>query len=294
MGFKHWLSKKIAHWLSKESKAEDFLACDFNQLSTEIRPGDILLVEGHSRVSNIIRFLTQSSWTHAALCLGSHNNIKNSKLHEHLMNHYGGDKNEILLIEEYLGKGVVVTPLSKYRAKNLRICRPMKLMPDDTTRVLDYCVGRIGYDYNLRQIFDLMRLLLPITFLPRRLFSSLYRFSLDGNKKNVCSSLLAEAFHNVQFPILPKIITDENGEILMIPRNPNLFAPRDFDYSPYFEIIKSPLFGMNLRSVYHELPWAKPGIISNDDDGLFDISVTNRKKKIIIPKMGKEPRCETD
>ena len=40
-------------------------------LEATLRPGDVLLVEGESRVSMAIKVLTQSNWSHAALFVGT-------------------------------------------------------------------------------------------------------------------------------------------------------------------------------------------------------------------------------
>ncbi len=42
-----------------------------DQLAAALRPGDVLLVEGESRISMAIKFLTQSTWSHGALFVGS-------------------------------------------------------------------------------------------------------------------------------------------------------------------------------------------------------------------------------
>ena len=39
-------------------------------LATALAPGDVLLVEGNTRVSGAIKYLTQSTWSHAALYIG--------------------------------------------------------------------------------------------------------------------------------------------------------------------------------------------------------------------------------
>lgn len=288
MDLSDWVSQKISQFLSKEPEISIFPPCDFNSLYRDIRPCDVLLVEGFSRVSKTIKFLTHSTWSHAALCIGKHTYIKNQKLHEHLLNNYIGDKEEILLIEPVIGRGVSVSPLSKYHMNNLRLCRPVGLTQEDTTRVIDYCIGKVGYSYNLRQIFDLMRLLSPITIFPRRLFSSLYRINTEGEKKSICSSIIAEAFQSVQFPILPSIIVSKNGEIELAPRNTNLYSPKDFDYSPYFEIIKAPLFGMTNKAMYRKLPWNKKGLFSNDHENFF--IQKNYKPALTV----KDPVRETD
>ena len=63
----------------------------------------------------------------------------------------------------------------------------------------------------------------------------------------ICSTLIAQAFQSVHYPILPDVeklaefdprkARHTVREILHI-RHYSLFAPRDFDLSPYFDIIK--------------------------------------------------------
>jgi hypothetical protein len=63
----------------------------------------------------------------------------------------------------------------------------------------------------------------------------------------ICSTLLAEAFQTVRYPILPRVKTldddrkvksaEARREILHI-RHHSLYAPRDFDLSPYFAVVK--------------------------------------------------------
>jgi hypothetical protein len=62
----------------------------------------------------------------------------------------------------------------------------------------------------------------------------------------------------VNYPILPIITADNNDQIRFYKRNFRLFVPADFDYSPYFTIIKFPVWGKNKPSkhtLYHTLPW---------------------------------------
>ena len=37
---------------------------DFDALLRVIRPGDVILVDGDQRVSEVIKYLTQSTWSH--------------------------------------------------------------------------------------------------------------------------------------------------------------------------------------------------------------------------------------
>ena len=65
----------------------------------------------------------------------------------------------------------------------------------------------------------------------------------------ICSTLIAQAFESVRYPILPIIERVPSGdplhpdcieEILHV-RSYTLYVPRDFDVSPYFAIVKPTL-----------------------------------------------------
>jgi hypothetical protein len=66
-------------------------------------------------------------------------------------------------------------------------------------------------------------------------------FGSGDPTKIICSALIAQAFDAVRYPILPKITRAASRkarrEILHI-RDSSLYMPRDFDISPYFEIVK--------------------------------------------------------
>ena len=69
----------------------------------------------------------------------------------------------------------------------------------------------------------------------------------------ICSALIAQSFECVRYPILPKVTPVENEsarqEILEI-RHSSLYAPRDFDISPYFEVVKPTIVnGFDYRSM---------------------------------------------
>src|SRR3569623_1368950 len=65
------VGKLSAGYLQKEVPGyEPFTPSDPEHLRGIIAPGDVLLVEGNSRISGIIKYLTQSTWSHAALYVG--------------------------------------------------------------------------------------------------------------------------------------------------------------------------------------------------------------------------------
>src|SRR5947199_250325 len=65
------IGQLIAGYLQKEVPGyEPFTPSDPEHLRGVIEPGDVLLVEGNNRISGIIKYLTQSTWSHGALYVG--------------------------------------------------------------------------------------------------------------------------------------------------------------------------------------------------------------------------------
>lgn len=62
------LGRAMGRWLEAESPGfEPLVPVAFDQLARSLRIGDVLLVEGRARISTAIKYLTQSTWSHAAL-----------------------------------------------------------------------------------------------------------------------------------------------------------------------------------------------------------------------------------
>jgi len=273
----------MSGWLNKEDETDYYglPLTDYERLCDEIRQVDVLLVEGRSRVSEVIKAVTFSPWTHAALYIGRLDQIRDGTVQNRIAEHYRGDPREQLLIEAMLGEGTVITLLSKYKRKHLRICRPRGLARSDRDRVIAYAVSQLGYDYDVRHLLDLYRFLLPYVFVPKRWRSTLFEYNAGESTKTVCSCMLGQAFGLVDYPILPVAERLNEEEFKLYKTNPRLYCPRDFDYSPYFDIIKYPFFDFDVAT-YRALPWDSDGVIYNmGDERLF--SRRREEEKKIIP-----------
>ena len=264
-----WLGRKIVRWLTNEHPQANPPLCDFDRIRYEVRPCDVILVEGRSRVAEIIRTVTQSPWSHSALYIGRIHDIDDPEVRERVLSFYNGDPNEQLVIEAWLGEGTVVNPLDKYQGDTLRVCRPTGLTRQDAQQVMKFTLQHLGFDYDLRQLLDLARFLFPYSVIPRRWRSSLFEHNAGTPTRSVCSSMIAAAFDSVKFPVLPVLEEKQDGSLRMIPRNSRMFTPRDFDYSPYFDIIKCPHLDFGKRPSYRELPWDRKGRICNDNGECF-------------------------
>ncbi len=272
-----WLKAKLwdrlwnatVKWLNTEKNGFEIPPNDFRQLCCEIRPGDIILVEGRSRVSEVIKLVMQSPWTHSALYIGYLHNIKDPLLLQKIKQYYHEDPEAPLIIEALLGEGTVVHSIEKYNKDHLRICRPSNITPKDAQQVIEYSIAKLGSEYYVRQLLDLARFLFPYSLLPRRWRSTLFMHNTGSATQTVCSSMISEAFAQIQFPILPVTKKLKNGQYSMFMRNPKLVTPKDFDFSPYFEIIKYPIYGFDHVAMYKKMPWNKEGLICHEPDNCY-------------------------
>lgn len=221
-------------------------------LAAVLQPADVLLVEGDTRISAAIKYLTQSTWSHAALCVGD------------ALGAPPPGAAPRVLIEADIEAGVHAVPLSRYAHMHTRICRPVGLTAADRAAVIEFAVARIGYRYDLRNLFDLARYLVPTPPVPRRWRRRLIALGSGDPTRAICSTLIAEAFQSVRYPILPEIVPAHSGdpahahyyaELYHI-RDHSLFAPRDFDISPYFAIVKPTI---ETGFDYRALQWDEPG-----------------------------------
>ena len=139
----------------------------------------------------------------------------------------------------------------------------MNLTPEDRAAVVKFMIDHIGIQYDTRNILDLARYLFPTPPVPVRWRRRLIELGSGEPTRAICSTLIAKAFQQVNYPILPRIeyvkghrhaaSAYSRREILHI-RHHSLFTPRDFDLSPYFAIIKPTIEnGFD----YKRIVWAK-------------------------------------
>jgi hypothetical protein len=219
-------------------------------LRAVLRPGDVLLVEGDSRFATAIKYLTQSTWSHAALYVGVHA-------------HQSRGAMKHAFVEADVVDGVRMVDVETFAGYHTRICRPVGLDDDGCRRVAGYAIDRIGMRYDLRNIIDLVRYLLPTPPVPIAWRRRMLAFGGGDPTRAICSTLIALAFQSIRYPILPVTRRHDPAspecpgcfeERLHI-RHHRLFAPRDFDVSPYFQIVK-PTIAAGFD--YRALAWDEP------------------------------------
>ncbi len=252
----NWLWQHAVNWLNAESEANSVVEVfDFDRLLADTQPADVILVEGRAHVSEVIKIVTLSPWTHVGLTIGSLDSMTDPLMRKKVSEFYQGDPSQPLIIESLLGHGTVLNPLSSYRGHHLRVCRAINLPIKDRASISSFAVEHLGLDYDVRQLLDLARLMFPYGILPRKWRSSLFQHNAGKPTQIVCSSMIARCFQHVQYPILPIIRTDKKDQTRFYKRNFRLFVPADFDYSPFFNVVKYPSRKYVRKIAFNSFPW---------------------------------------
>jgi hypothetical protein len=247
---KQWISDQILRYLDTPThRYAPFFAPPISVLRQCLEPGDILLIEGNTRLSATIKYLTQSTWSHAALYVG-----------ESAEKDCPDPNASNTLLEASAQHGVILVPLLKYAQFNTRICRPVGLNSSERQKVVDYAMARVGTLYDTKQIIDLARYLFPYPPVPVFLRRRMLAIGSGDSTRAICSTLIAAAFESIHYPILPESVDGASYGIAPFVeresdhiRRHGLFTPRDFDISPYFAVIK-PVIDKDFD--FHKLQWS--------------------------------------
>ncbi len=236
----NWIKQKTTNFLvryltGKVHEYEPFAVSSPKILESVLQVADVILVEGNQRFSTAVKYLTQSTWSHAAIYVGPASKLENLP------------SGTPTIIEADLESGLVAAPLSKYAGFNTRICRPSALNTEVRNRVARYMSDSLGMSYDLKNVINLARYLIPTPPVPNQWRRRMLALGSGDPTRAICSTPIAQAFRSVGYPILPRVeqltekeyekCRDKVREILHI-RHHSLYTPRAFDVSPYFAIVK--------------------------------------------------------
>jgi hypothetical protein len=188
---------------------------DLQSLAAVLLPGDVLLTDGNTRAAAIVRRATRSTWAHVALYVGP--------LEEGL--------DPRCIVEADFVAGVRAVRLSELKARHLHVLRPTPLNDTDRRRLADWVVSRIGDKYDLAHAWALGTRLLRLP-LPSRL-SPPPSNAAEFARRFICSSLLAQAFLLVGYPIIPA----RHGMSPAGSADLRHLTPCDFESASIFEVV---------------------------------------------------------
>ena len=180
---KQRLGKRLSRYLSEPGHTAGTAAPTRTDLLAQVlQTGDVLLVEGTSRVSSAIKYLTQSTWSHAALYVGK------------------SATGESQFLEADMVHGVRLVPLAHFTGFHCRVCRPVSLSEAERQTVCNFALARVGLQYDMKNIVDLARYLLPNPPVPMRWRRQMLSLGSGDPTRAICSTLVAEAFAVCQLP----------------------------------------------------------------------------------------------
>ena len=249
-----WLSGIFNRWLTAPTARYELrIPNNLANLRKYIQKGDVILVEGDQRISQVIKYLTQSCWSHAGLYIGDEILSHPGPFRDLALQRYGDAGARHLFIEATIEDGVCLAPLDKYIHLNIRVCRPFHIEPEDLQLVLDTAIDHLGFRYDMQNLFDLARYLMPVRLIPTHLGRKALAFGSGSPTETICSAMIARAFQKARFPIVAQT-TDTQADDSILGRffeegdrairqvfsmpDPTLVVPRDYDLSPYFQVVK--------------------------------------------------------
>jgi hypothetical protein len=154
-----------------------------------------MLIEGTSIIAAAIKYLTQSTWSHAALCIG-----EQVRDEDHLE---GG----CVFVEADLQAGVRRVDLRTYSGYHCRICRPVGLSANEVDQVIAYAIGHLGHAYDTRNIVDLARHLLPTPPVPTSWRRKMISLGSGDPTRAICSGLVVNPFKPSGIRFFPTWLT---------------------------------------------------------------------------------------
>ncbi len=255
--------RRLLSWLERDNPAyRQRIINDLEKLQQVIRKGDVVLVEGRSQMSRIIKLFSSSHWSHVAMYVGDALIQPGHSERNDYLSLYGRQAKH-LMVEAYSGQGVTVAPLYRYLDYNIRICRPYGIRSDDLDTVVNDVIDRIGNRYDDQNIVDLAWMMISAIFTPHRRSGHRKCLGSCDEFQVICSGMIAKAFQKVGYPIVPGLDPLPVGQ-RALPANPygakllmrhfSQILPRDFDLSPNFEVIKFNLIGepFDYRNLWQE------------------------------------------
>jgi hypothetical protein len=188
---------------------------DAQTLSPILRRGDVLLTDGITLLAALVRRLTGSTWSHVSMYVGP----------------LEDGPNPCCVVEADVSAGVRAVPLTEFQGMRVRVLRPIHLEDADRSLLADWVVSRIGDGYDMACAWGLGRQLLglPSGSRPRAPRSG----KGEARRRFICSSLLAQAFLLIGYPILPVKIGGPESR----PADHRYVTPRDFERAPLFKVV---------------------------------------------------------
>lgn len=186
---------------------------NLRSLKTRLKVGDVLLVSGNARISYVVRILTTSQWSHVVLYVGDRQDLLTPEEIIEWRTRYGDDALRHLVIDADPVRRVHLRPVDEYVGLMIRHCRAEALSSKDNAKVVEHALNELGKEYDVKHILRLLFFFaVPWELFPEGVRRFITDFTLSESDQ-ICSRVLAEAFHSVGYPIRPLEVIQERGSI---------------------------------------------------------------------------------
>jgi hypothetical protein len=135
------------------------------------------------------------------------------------------------IVEADIAAGVRSIRLSELQGMNVRVLRPIGLNDAVRDRLAQWVVSQIGGEYDHRHAWALVRRYLRVA--PKSSIAPAPNGIAHSATRFICSSLLANAFALVGYPILPI----HTAAAAVSTADHRYVMPGDFERAPVFEVV---------------------------------------------------------
>ena len=187
---------------------------DRRALAAVLRPGDVLLSAGNTRFAELVKRLTQSTWSHVSMYVGPMEDAPDP----------------LCVVEADIVHGVRSIRLSQIDAHRICVLRPAALDDTERARLAEFVLRHIGSEYDLAHAWLLARSLFVRRWWAR--LRSVPTTMGRGATRFICSSLIAHAFALIGHSILPA-----DGTVADRAGHHNALVPADFERASLFAVV---------------------------------------------------------
>ena len=181
-------------------------------LISRLKVGDVVLVSGNARISHVVKVLTLSQWSHVVLYVGDRRDLLTKDERDEWQHKFGESALKHLVIDADPIRGVHLKPIADFVGLMLRHCRPEAIRGEDIERVVRIALSQLGREYDIIHIVRLLFFFgFPWELLPESLRRMYTDFTLSESDR-ICSRVLSEAFHSVNYPIRPLEVVQSRGD----------------------------------------------------------------------------------
>jgi hypothetical protein len=256
MGFMN--SQRLYEWFSerlqRQPEADDWPLGDLATQRTQLRPCDVLLVDGESPLDRRLKLIASSRFSRALLYIGRPHDVADPALRALLADYLPCEPDTQLILDASLERGLRVRHLTHLDGLHLRVCRAQNLSENERQDALRFAISRLGAGTQHSWGALALLWLLPWRLLRRRWRRRLFNRWANDLLRVTTGTTVGEAFAFIQFPVHPLVKEARSGSRLLRIQ-PRVFHAADFDHSPYFDIIKVPFLLHDIPAGFTAVPW---------------------------------------